>query len=47
VLGRSSAIIDKLLYYTQLEKTKIALNWDHSKDWGKEWSGKDREVPGV
>ena len=47
MLGRSSAITDKLPDYTQLEMTKIAHNWDHSKDWGKEWSGKDKEVPGV
>lgn len=35
MLGRSRAITDKLPHYTQLEMTKIAHNWDHSKDWGK------------
>lgn len=47
MLGRSSAITDKVPDYTQLEMTKIAYNWDHSKDWGEEWSGKDREILGV
>lgn len=32
MLGRSHAITDKLPHYTQLEMTKIAHNWDHSKD---------------
>lgn len=47
MLGRNSAITDKLPPYPQLELTNIAHKWDHSKDWGKEQSGKDREVPGV
>lgn len=36
MLGRNSAITDKLPPYPQLELTKIAHKWDHSKDWGKE-----------
>lgn len=47
VLGRSSTITYKPPGYTQLEMTKIAHSWDCAKDWGKEWEGKDRKVPGV
>lgn len=47
MLNRSINVTERLPDYTQLEVTKIVCNWNTSKDWGKEWSGKDREVPGV